>query len=142
MNFYLLTTIPSDGMEEPPSEKKLTRTSRVRVKSGGIERPMSPSDIHCARLPNTIMDFTGKIVHIGQLEQFETRDGRKMYSREITLKSDDQYPRMGTFTLRNELAENFAYNIGDCISVRFDLDGFQSKDGTRYFNKLAAWRIN
>lgn len=88
------------------------------------------------------MDFTGRIVHIGPVEEFDTRDGRKMYSREITLKSDDQYPKMGTFTLRNDLAQNFSRSIGDCITLSFDLDGFQSKDGTRYFNKLSAWRIN
>ena len=87
------------------------------------------------------MDFTGHITHIGQLEQFETSRGTCL-SREIVIKSDDQYPRLGVFTLRNDLAQNFHHNIGDTVTVRFDLDGFQSKDGTRYFNKLLAWRIN
>lgn len=87
------------------------------------------------------MDFTGKLSHIGQLEQFETSRGTCL-TRDIVLTTDEQYPRSACITLRNELAQNFSHNIGDLISVRFDINAQASKDGTRYFNKLIAWRVN
>lgn len=86
-------------------------------------------------------EFTGRLVHIGQTEQFETREGKHVTTREITLATDEQFPRTACITLRNELAENFSHNIGETISVRFDFHARPNKEGTRYFNQLTAWRI-
>ena len=88
------------------------------------------------------MDFTGQIKHIGEMEQFDTKDGRKVFSRDIVITTDEQYPRSACFTLRNELAENFAHNIGETIHLKFDINARPNRDGTRYFNQLSAWRIN
>jgi hypothetical protein len=87
-------------------------------------------------------EFTGRLVHIGQPEQFETREGKKFTSREITLVTDEQYPKTACFTLRNELAMNFSHNIGETISVRFDFHARPNREGTRYYNELRAWRLN
>jgi hypothetical protein len=87
------------------------------------------------------MDFTGKLTFIGQLEQFDTRDGRQMISRDIVLTTDEQYPRSACITLRNELAQNFAHNIGATIRVSFDINARPNREGTRFFNQLTAWRI-
>lgn len=87
-------------------------------------------------------EFTGRIVHIGQPEQFETREGKQFTSREITLVTDEQYPKTACFTLRNELAMNFSHNIGETISVRFDFHARPNREGTRYYNELRAWRLN
>lgn len=87
-------------------------------------------------------EFTGRLVHIGQPEQFETREGKKFTSREITLVTDEQYPKNACFTLRNELAMNFSHNIGETISVRFDFHARPNREGTRYYNELRAWRLN
>lgn len=86
-------------------------------------------------------EFSGKITHIGEVEQFETKDGRHVTSREIVIETDEQFPRSACMTLRNDLAQNFAYNIGDTICVKFDLYARPNRDGTRYFNQLTAWRI-
>lgn len=86
--------------------------------------------------------FTGRLVHIGQTEQFDTRDGRHMTSREITLATDEQFPKTACFTLRNELAQNFSHNIGETISVRFDFHARPNREGTRYYNELRAWKLN
>ena len=87
-------------------------------------------------------EFIGRLVHIGPAEQFETREGKHMTSRDIVLETDDQFPRRGCFTLRNELAVNFNHNIGETISLRFDIHARPNKEGTRYYNQLNAWRIN
>lgn len=88
------------------------------------------------------MDFTGRLIHIGQLEQFETSRGTTVLTREIVITTDEQFPRTACFTLRNDLAQNFSHNIGETISVRFDINARTNRDGSRYFNQLNAWRIN
>ena len=86
-------------------------------------------------------EFIGRLVHIGPAEQFDTRDGRHMVSREIVLATDEQYPKTACFTLRNELAVNFNHNIGDSISLRYDFHARPNKEGMRYYNELRAWRV-
>jgi hypothetical protein len=87
------------------------------------------------------MEFQGKLIQIGQLEQFETSRGTCL-TRDIVVDTDDQFPRTACFTLRNDLAQNFSHNIGEMISVRFDINARLNRDGSRYFNSLNAWRIN
>jgi hypothetical protein len=88
------------------------------------------------------MDFSGRITHIGAVESFTNKDGKILLSREVVLTTDEQYPRSACFTLRNEMAQNFAYHIGDSLSVRFDLYARANKEGSRYFNHLTIWRID
>ena len=87
------------------------------------------------------MDFTGQIKHIGEVEQFDTKDGRHVLSRDIVLETDEQYPRSACITLRNDLAQSFNLNIGQRARVDFDLYARPNKEGSRYFNQLTAWRI-
>lgn len=88
------------------------------------------------------MDFTGQIKHIGQVEQFDTKDGRHVLSRDVVLKTDEQFPRSACVTLRNDLAQSFNLNIGQRVRVDFDLYARPNKEGNRYFNQLTAWRIS
>ena len=88
------------------------------------------------------MDFTGKLIHIGAIEEFRTNSGKDILTRDIVLTTDEQFPRTACFTLRNELAQNFAFNIGETISVKFDVSARPNKEGTRYYNQLNAWRVN
>ena len=73
------------------------------------------------------MDFTGQIKHIGEMEQFDTKDGRKVFSRDIVVTTDEQYPRSACFTLRNEQAQAFSLNIGQ--RIRVTVTGFGSTTG-------------
>ena len=88
------------------------------------------------------MDFTGFIKHIGDAEQFHTKEGKLMTTRDIVLETDEQYPRSACVTLRNDLAQSFNLNIGQRANVSFDLYARPNKEGTRYFNQLTAWRIS
>lgn len=87
------------------------------------------------------MDFTGFIKHIGEAEQFHTKEGKLMTTRDIVLETDEQYPRSACVTLRNDLAQSFNLNIGQRANVSFDLYARPNKEGTRYFNQLTAWRV-
>ena len=87
------------------------------------------------------MDFTGFIKHIGEAEQFHTKEGKLMTTRDIVLETDEQYPRSACITLRNDLAQSFNLNIGQRANVSFDLYARPNKEGTRYFNQLTAWRV-
>lgn len=87
------------------------------------------------------MDFTGFIKHIGKAEQFHTKEGKLMTTRDIVLETDEQYPRSACVTLRNDLALSFNLNIGQRANVSFDLYARPNKEGTRYFNQLTAWRV-
>lgn len=87
------------------------------------------------------MEFIGQIKHIGQIEQFDTKTGHQVTTREIIVETDEQYPRKASFTLRNDLAQSFNLHIGQRIRVDFDINARPSKEGTRYFNQLTAWRI-
>ena len=87
------------------------------------------------------MDFTGQIKHIGQVKQFDTKDGRHVLSRDIVLETDEQFPRSACITLRNDLAQSFNLNIGQRVRVDFDLYARANKEGNRYFNQLTAWRV-
>ena len=87
------------------------------------------------------MDFTGQIKHIGASEQFSTKEGKLMTTRDIVLETDEQYPRSACITLRNDLAQSFNLNIGQRVRVDFDLYARANKEGNRYFNQLTAWRV-
>lgn len=87
------------------------------------------------------MDFTGFIKHIGDAEQFHTKEGKLMTTRDIVLETDEQYPRSACVTLRNDLALSFNLNIGQRANVSFDLYARPNKEGTRFFNQLTAWRV-
>ena len=87
------------------------------------------------------MEFTGQIKHIGEVEQFDTKDGRHVTSRDIVIETDEQYPRSACVTLRNDLAQSFNLNIGQRVRVDFDLYARPNKEGNRYFNQLPAWRV-
>lgn len=87
------------------------------------------------------MEFFGQIKHIGEIEQFDTKNGAHCLTRDIVVTTDEQYPRSASFTLRNDLAQSFSLHIGQRVRVDFDIDARPNRDGSRYFNQLKAWRV-
>ena len=86
-------------------------------------------------------EFIGLVTRIGEIEQFETKNGTTCLTREIVVTTDEQYPRSASFTLRNDLAQSFSYHIGQRVRVNFDIDARPNRGGSRYFNQLKAWRV-
>jgi single-stranded DNA-binding protein len=70
----------------------------------------------------------------------------KFKKREVTLKSQDEYPQYVTFQLTQDkcdLANNL--KAGDAVEVSYNLRGrkWEAQDGTiKYFNSIEAWTMS
>ena len=87
-------------------------------------------------------DFKGEVVFITPT----TSVSDKFKKREVTLKSDGEYPQYVTFQLTQDkcdLANNL--NPGDVVNVKYNLRGrkWEAQDGTiKYFNTIEAWTMS
>ena len=86
--------------------------------------------------------FKGEVVFITPT----TSVSDKFKKREITLKSQDEYPQYVTFQLTQDkcdLANNL--NTGEVVEVQYNLRGrrWEAQDGTiKYFNTIEAWTMS
>jgi hypothetical protein len=87
-------------------------------------------------------EFKGEVVFIAPT----TTVSDKFKKREVTLKSDGDYPQYVTFQLTQDkcdLANNL--NNGDVVNVKYNLRGrkWEAQDGTiKYFNTIEAWTMS
>ena len=86
--------------------------------------------------------FKGEVVFITPT----TSVSDKFKKREITLKSQDEYPQYVTFQLTQDkcdLANNL--KAGEVVEVQYNLRGrrWEAQDGTiKYFNSIEAWTMS
>ena len=86
--------------------------------------------------------FKGEVVLITPT----TSVSDKFKKREITLKSQDEYPQYVTFQLTQDkcdLANNL--KAGEVVEVSYNLRGrkWEAQDGTiKYFNSIEAWTMS
>jgi hypothetical protein len=86
--------------------------------------------------------FKGEVVFITPT----TSVSDKFQKREVTIKSDDQYPQYVTFQLTQDkcsLADNL--KAGEVVEVQYNLRGrrWEAQDGTiKYFNTIEAWTMS
>jgi single-stranded DNA-binding protein len=86
--------------------------------------------------------FKGEVVFITPT----TSVSDKFKKREVTLKSQDEYPQYVTFQLTQDkcdLANNL--KAGDAVEVSYNLRGrkWEAQDGTiKYFNSIEAWTMS
>ena len=86
--------------------------------------------------------FKGEVVFITPT----TSVSDKFKKREVTLKSQDEYPQCVTFQLTQDkcdLANNL--KAGDAVEVSYNLRGrkWEAQDGTiKYFNSIEAWTMS
>jgi hypothetical protein len=87
-------------------------------------------------------EFKGQVVFI----TLTTQVNEKFKKRDITLKSQDEYPQYVTFQLIQDkcsLADNL--KIGEMVELKYNLKGrmWEAQDGTtKYFNTLEAWTMS
>ena len=87
-------------------------------------------------------DFKGEVVFITPT----TSVSDKFKKREVTLKSQDEYPQYVTFQLTQDkcdLANNL--KTGEVVEVSYNLRGrkWEAQDGTiKYFNSIEAWTMS
>jgi single-stranded DNA-binding protein len=87
-------------------------------------------------------DFKGEVVFITPT----TSVSDKFKKREVTLKSDGEYPQYVTFQLTQDKCD-LANNLtpGDVVNVKYNLRGrkWEAQDGTiKYFNTIEAWTMS
>ena len=86
--------------------------------------------------------FKGEVVFITPT----TSVNDKFKKREVTLKSQDEYPQYVTFQLTQDkcdLANNL--QAGEVVEVQYNLRGrrWEAQDGTiKYFNTIEAWTMS
>lgn len=87
-------------------------------------------------------DFKGEVVFVTPT----TSVSDKFKKRDITLKSQDEYPQYITFQLvqdKCDLANNL--KPGDVVELKYNLRGrrWEAQDGTiKYFNTIEAWTMS
>jgi hypothetical protein len=86
--------------------------------------------------------FKGEVVFVTPT----TSVSDKFKKREITLKSQDEYPQYVTFQLTQDKCD-IANNLktGEVVEVQYNLRGrrWEAQDGTiKYFNSIEAWTMS
>jgi len=89
-----------------------------------------------------IMEFTGQITSVSEVEHLTTKSGQPFSRRQIIITTVEQYPQSGVFSLSGDTAETFRGQVGQSATVHFNLHTYDSQDGTKTFNKLSAWRVD
>ena len=88
------------------------------------------------------MEFTGKIIRIGQTEQVSDKFRKRPF---VISDGHDQYPQHILFELNQDRCDVIdSFKEGDMVSVKFNLRGrdWTDKEGTvKTFNTLQAWAI-
>ena len=87
------------------------------------------------------LTFSGILNTVKPVETYLTKNGDSIKSREVVITTVEQYPQVGSFTLRNDLAENFNIAEGSIVTVHFELKGRYNQNADRVFNELRAWKI-
>ncbi len=87
-------------------------------------------------------DFKGEVVFVTPT----TTVNEKFKKRDITLKSDGDYPQYVTFQLTQDKCD-LANNLkpGDVVELKYNLRGrrWEAQDGTiKYFNTIEAWTMS
>ena len=87
-------------------------------------------------------DFKGEVVFITPTMSVSD----KFKKRDITLKSDGDYPQYVTFQLTQDKCD-LADHVkpGDVVEVKYNLRGrkWEAQDGTiKYFNTIEAWTMS
>ena len=87
-------------------------------------------------------DFKGEVAFITPT----TSVSDKFKKRDITLKSDGDYPQYVTFQLTQDKCD-LADHVkpGDVVEVKYNLRGrkWEAQDGTiKYFNTIEAWTMS
>lgn len=88
------------------------------------------------------MDFSGKIIAILSPKSGVAKaTGNEWRAQEYVIENHDQYPKKMCFEVFGvEKIEQFAIQMGEELTVSFDIDARQWQD--RWFNSIRAWKVD
>ena len=88
------------------------------------------------------MDITGTIVSYTD-KSGVSKAGKEFNKAELVIKNNDGYNDKEVhyaFTLFGKAMESFNHEVGDQVSVMFNIESRQWKD--RWFTELVAWKVS
>ncbi|MCD7899953.1 MAG: DUF3127 domain-containing protein [Bacteroides sp.] len=87
------------------------------------------------------MDFSGKIIAVLPPKSGVSKaTGNEWKAQEFVIENHDQYPKKMCFEVFGaEKIEQFAIQMGEELTVSFDIDARQWND--RWFNSIRAWKV-
>ena len=87
------------------------------------------------------MEISGKIIAILQPKGGVSKAGNEWKMQEYVIETHEQYPKKMCFEVFGaEKIEQFKIQIGEELTVSFDVDARQWRD--RWFNSIRAWNVN
>ena len=88
------------------------------------------------------MDIKGTIVSYTD-KSGVSNAGKEFNKAELVIKNNDGYNDREVhyaFTLFGKAMESFSHDVGDKVTVMFNIESRQWKD--RWFTELIAWKVN
>lgn len=88
------------------------------------------------------MDITGTIVSYTD-KSGVSNAGKEYKKAELVIKNNDGYQDKEVhyaFTMFEKAMKSFNHNVGDQVSVMFNIESRQWKD--RWFTELVAWKVS
>ena len=87
------------------------------------------------------MDFTGRIIAVLPPKSGVAKaTGNEWKAQEYVIENHDQYPKKMCFEVFGaDRMEQFAIQMGEELTVSFDIDARQWQD--RWFNSIRAWKV-
>lgn len=87
-------------------------------------------------MENSKFELTADIIEIMETQTYN----KGFKKREFVVETGGKYPQKILFqTVQDKVDMLDSFNIGDTVSISFDIKGREWKD--RYFNSLEVWRI-
>ncbi len=85
------------------------------------------------------MEISGKVINVMDLLTGVGKTGNAWKKQEFVIETSDQYPKKVFFHLWGDKVDNNPLNIGDTISVSFDVESREFNG--RWYTDLKAWKI-
>lgn len=87
------------------------------------------------------MDFTGRIIAVLPPKGGVSKTSRNEWkAQEYVIENHDQFPKKMCFEVFGlDRIEQFAIQMGEELTVSFDIDARQWQD--RWFNSIRAWKV-
>lgn len=86
------------------------------------------------------MELSGKIIAILPLQSGTGKNGTEWKKQDYVIETHDQYPKKMCFNLWGDRIEQFAIQMGEEITVSFDIDCREWQG--KWFNDIRAWKID
>lgn len=84
------------------------------------------------------METEGKLLQILPVQNIDTAKG-KLKKLEFILETKTKFPKKVCFTLWNDKADAFNYNVGTELKITFDLESRENKG--RWYTEAKAWKV-